>query len=112
MSKPDEYLLLLLALDDESIWSIETLQLAIREIQDLVNSASDITGILTSGLIADYWGDMPIITYWVQHDYRYEDLGTIDDMVRATFEKAIELSGYQDDMWVLDSDERDSLETE
>lgn len=112
MSDVGQCLMLLVALDDETSWSTESLQTAIKSVQDLVNSASDITGIVTTGLIADYWGDVPVITYWVQHDSRYGDsFESVDDMIVNTFYKAIELAGYINDLWVLDSEERASLET-
>ena len=45
MNEDDSYLIVLAYLEDTRKWTVETLQSAIISVIDLVNTASDLTGI-------------------------------------------------------------------
>lgn len=105
-----ECLILLMYLEDPETWDEQDLQAAIGAIVDTVNEASDITGIHTGGLYAGLWGEDAVISFFVQHDTRYE--GKEDQMIHDTFEKALELCELDESMWVMVREEREFLDTE
>jgi len=113
MDESYECLILLAYLEDPKSWSEVELQSAIVSVIDLVNTAADITGIYAAGLMVDLWGDDPLISFFVQHvSGKYESPEDADAMIVATFTKAIELQGLQEDIWILDHDERSYLDAE
>lgn len=112
MNEDDSYLIVLAYLEDTRKWTVETLQSAIISVIDLVNTASDLTGIYAAGLMVDKWGDDPLISFFVQHDDRWETPEDADEMIMQTFTKAIQICNLEDDMWVLGYEERELLETD
>lgn len=114
MSKqpPEACLVILLYLEEPRNWGEKELQEAIMELINMVNVASDITGILTAGLYVDKWGEDPIISLFVEHDYRFGDQAKEDQMILDTFNKALELCDLEEDMWVIEKPERGLLDAE
>lgn len=112
--KQDNYALLLIGLDQLTpMGGVAYYQNISSNIQNLVNEARSITGIGAAALTVSMWGDVGVICYIVQFDNRFEGSSTPpDDMIRETFEKALELLDYDEEMWVMDSDDRACLETE
>lgn len=108
-----DYLILLAYLENPRSWGSEKeLQTAIVNIIELVNSASDLTGIGAAGLMVDKWGDDPLISFFVQHDRRWDKPEDADTMVMQTFTKAIELCDLSEEIWILDHAERELLDPE
>lgn len=106
----DDYLVLLAYLEDPSDWTEKSLQAAVVSVIDCVNAAGDITGILTAWLVTDLWGDDPLVSFFVQHDDRWDTPEEADEMIIQLFTKAIEICGYSDDLWILNGEEREYLD--
>lgn len=102
-------LILLMYLEDPQEWDEQELQSAITDITDTVNHASDITGIYAGGLYAGMWGEDAVVSFFVQHDDRYE--GKTDDMILDTFDKALELCGLEECLWILERQDRELLDS-
>lgn len=104
-----ECLILLMYLEDPRSFETEKfLQECIGDIVETVNEASDITGIHAGGLYAGMWGEDPVVSFFVQHDTRYE--GKQDQMIRDVFEKALELNDLEELMWVMEREDRELLD--
>lgn len=107
------FVILLARLENIRGWRSEVeLQKAIVDIIELVNTAADITGIVAAGLMVDRWGDDPMISFFVQHDDRWDEPEDADDMIVQTFNKAIELCKLSKEFTVLGYEEREKLDTE
>lgn len=110
MNSGEQYLIVLVKLENRERWKSATrLQKDILAVIDLVNVAHDITGISTSGLHVDYWKGTPLVSFFVACDDRYGDREATDEMIFATFAKAIDVCGYRNDMRVLTPVERRTL---
>lgn len=107
-----DFLILLVYLEDPGEWTGKELQSSIKGLIELVNTASDLTGICTAGLMVDKWGEDPVVSFFVQVDARYDDPEEADTMVVDTFSKAIEIMQLEEDMYVLDYSERQILDAE
>lgn len=112
MDEDYEYLILLAYLEDTEKWTEPTLQDAICSVMDLVNTASDLTGIYTAGLMVDYWGDDPLVSFFVQHDKRWDTPEDADEFIMQLFTKTLQICQLQDEMWVLNDEERKYLDVE
>lgn len=109
----DEYyecVILLVYVEEPATWTPEALQVGIGNILELVNDASDLTGIYAAGLFLDRWGEDAVASFFVQHDHRYDSFEQADTMIADTFSKAIELCELDEQFWVMDEDERSYLE--
>lgn len=111
-AEDQDFLILLVYLEDPTKWTEKSLQSSIIQVINLVNSCSDITGIVSAGLMVDKWGDDPLISFLVQHDRRWDSPEEADDMIVRTFSKAIELCKLEQEMWVLEYEHREMLDAD